>query len=267
MNLKIDFAACSDKGKSRLNNEDSVLVDNALPLAIVADGMGGHNSGEVASKIAVDVTREKFSDMLDTQVKPAEFDEEHSLQANQLAFAAKLANSVVFEAAGSAKKDKGMGTTLTAAFQKNDKIVIVHIGDSRAYFLRKKEIRQITEDHSLVMDHVRKGVMTREQAEKSPLQNILTKALGTQKNPTLDMYEISITQGDKIILCTDGLFKAISEKEMLNVILDEKNDETACKKLIEIANINGGPDNVTVAIGTVLRKTFKEIFKETFLKK
>jgi len=265
MNLKIKFEFETDVGKSRKNNEDNALVDNELSLALIADGMGGHNSGEVASNIAVTVTRDKFAEMLATQIKPPEYDENFSLEANQLAFAAKLANSIIHEAATSDKKNKGMGTTLSAVyFGKKNKLSIAHIGDSRVYLARGSVLKQLTTDHSLVMEHVRKGVMTKEQADRSPLQNILTKALGTQKNPSIDIYELLLEANDRIILCTDGLFKAISEEDMMRVIMENLDDKTSCQKLVETANINGGPDNITVILGSVTKKSLKETFKSMF---
>ncbi|MCK5106832.1 MAG: Stp1/IreP family PP2C-type Ser/Thr phosphatase [Elusimicrobiales bacterium] len=262
MNFKIKFECLSDVGKSRKNNEDNVLVSDELDLAIVADGMGGHNSGEVASKIAVTVTKEKYESMTLTQSKPSEYDEKHSMKANQLAFAIKLANSVIYEAGNTAKDNKGMGTTASALLLNKDKYSIAHIGDSRIYLLRKNVLQQLTEDHSLVMEHVKKGLLTREQADKSPLQNILTRALGTQKNPAVDIYELPVEEHDRVILCSDGLFKAMSEEDMVKILNEESDDKKACEKLVETANINGGPDNVTVIIGTIQKKNWKESIKD-----
>ena len=262
MNFKIKFECLSDVGKSRKNNEDNVLVSDELDLAIVADGMGGHNSGEVASKIAVTVTKEKYESMTLTQSKPSEYDEKHSMKANQLAFAIKLANSVIYEAGNTAKDNKGMGTTASALLLNKDKYSIAHIGDSRIYLLRKNVLQQLTEDHSLVMEHVKKGLLTKEQAHKSPLQNILTRALGTQKNPAVDIYELPVQEHDRVILCSDGLFKAMSEEDMVKILNEEADDKKACEKLVETANINGGPDNVTVIIGTIQKKNWKESIKD-----
>lgn len=262
MSLKINFDYLSDVGKSRKNNEDSALVDNELELAIVADGMGGHKSGEVASHIAVTVIKEKYESMETTQTKPSEFDEKYSLKANQLAFAVKLANSIIYEAGKSDPNNNGMGTTASALIMNKDKVSIAHIGDSRIYLLRNKTLQQMTEDHSLVMEHVKKGLLTREQADKSPLQNILTRALGTQKNPAVDIYEVPVEDNDRVILCSDGLFKALKEETMLEILNETPDNKTACEKLVETANINGGPDNVTVIIGTIQKKNWKESIKD-----
>lgn len=258
MSLKITFAYLSDPGKVRKNNEDNALIDEALSLGIVADGMGGHNCGEVASELAVKVTREKFESMRSTGLKPSHYDEKFTPETNQLGFAVQLANSVVYEAGNASPDKKGMGTTLSALMLNRGRLCVAHIGDSRVYLLRNGEFSQLTEDHSLVMDHVRRGRMTKEQAEKSPLQNILTRALGTQKQPVIDLLELEAKEGDRVLLCSDGLFKPVPEEKIKELLLAEPDDARLCAKLVETANINGGPDNITVVAGTLKKKTFKE---------
>jgi len=266
MTLKLIFAALTDIGKARKNNEDNYLLDPKLGLAIVADGMGGHNAGEVASSLAVKVTRDKFESMKNTDMKPAQYNEKLSLESNQLGFAVQLANSVIYEAGNSGTENKGMGTTLTAALLCRTRLCIAHIGDSRAYLFRNGALRQLTEDHSLVMDHVRKGLLTKEQAEVSPLQNILTRALGAQKTPAVDLIETALDEGDRLLLCTDGLFKAVKEAALGEVLKSQPDDKKACEALVSMANANGGPDNVTVVIGTVQKRTVKETIKDIFRK-
>jgi protein phosphatase len=264
MKLKLEFAAASDKGKVRNNNEDNYLLAPELELAIVADGMGGHKSGEVASSLAVKVTKDKYDSMHSTGMKPAPYNEKFSLESNQLGFAVQLANSVIYESGNSGPENKGMGTTLSSALLNKNRLCIAHIGDSRIYLFRKGVIQQLTEDHSLVMDHVRKGLLTREQAETSPLQNILTRALGAQKAPAVDLVEVELEEGDRLLLCTDGLFKAVKEAEILELLKAQPEDQKACDALVAAANANGGPDNVTVAIGTVGKKSLKENLKDMF---
>jgi protein phosphatase len=258
MSLKISFAYLSDPGKVRKNNEDNALVAEELGLGIVADGMGGHSCGEVASDLAVKVTKEKFESMKATGMKPSHYDDKLSLETNQLGFAVQLANSVVYEAGNASPDKKGMGTTLSALMLNAGRLCVAHIGDSRIYLLRGGELTQMTEDHSLVMDHVRKGRMTKEQAEKSPLQNILTRALGTQKQPPIDLSETEAKEGDRVLLCSDGLFKPVPEDKIKELMLAEPDDARLCAKLVETANINGGPDNITVIAGTLKKKSFKE---------
>ncbi|MCM2267644.1 MAG: Stp1/IreP family PP2C-type Ser/Thr phosphatase [Elusimicrobiales bacterium] len=264
MTFKLEFSAASDKGKVRNNNEDSFLLDQGLELAIVADGMGGHKSGEVASQLAVKVTRDKYDSMKSTGMKPSQYNEKFCLEANQLGFAVQLANSVIYEAGNSGPENKGMGTTLSAALLNKTRLCIAHIGDSRIYMLRGGVLQQLTEDHSLVMDHVRKGLLTREQAETSPLQNILTRALGAQKAPAVDLVEVALEEGDRLLLCTDGLFKAVKEAELVETLKAQSDNQKACDALVTAANANGGPDNITVAIGCVRKKTMKENIKDLF---
>lgn len=266
MTYKIEFAAASDMGKVRKNNEDNFLVDAGLELAIVADGMGGHNSGEVASQLAVKVTRDKYESMRLTGMKPTPFNEKFSLEANQLGFAVQLANAVIYEAGTAGPDNKGMGTTLSAALLNKSKVSIAHIGDSRIYLLRRGAMQQLTEDHSLVMEHVKKGLLTREQAEVSPLQNILTRALGTQKTPAVDLVETELEEGDRLLFCTDGLFKAVKEDRLQEMVRVQVDNAKACAELVAAANAAGGPDNITVIIGTVKKKTFKENIKDMFKK-
>ncbi|MCX5785817.1 MAG: Stp1/IreP family PP2C-type Ser/Thr phosphatase [Elusimicrobia bacterium] len=266
MTFKIKFAWQSDTGKLRKNNEDSALVDQDLGLAIVADGMGGHSSGEVASSMAVKVTRDKYDSMRRTNIKPSPFNEKFMLETNQLGFAVQMANSVIYETGNSSPDNKGMGTTLTSALLNGNRLCTAHIGDSRLYIFRSGALQQITEDHSLVMEHVRKGLLTKEQAEKSPLQNILTRALGSQKNPLIDLIETVVKDGDRLLLCTDGLFKAVSEEKTAEILKTNPDDRKACELLVETANMNGGPDNVTVIAGTVSKKNLKETFTDMFKK-
>jgi len=266
MTFKIDFAGASDMGKVRKNNEDNFLLDPGLELAIVADGMGGHNSGEVASQLAVKVTRDKYESMKLTGMKPTPFNDKFSLEANQLGFAVQLANSVIYEAGTAGPENKGMGTTLSAALLNKSKLSIAHIGDSRIYLLRRNAMQQLTEDHSLVMEHVKKGLLTREQAEVSPLQNILTRALGTQKTPAVDLVETELEEGDRLLFCTDGLFKAVKEGSLQEMLRIQPDNARACAELVAAANANGGPDNITVILGTVKKKTLKENIKDMFKK-
>ncbi|MBI4800901.1 MAG: Stp1/IreP family PP2C-type Ser/Thr phosphatase [Elusimicrobia bacterium] len=266
MRLKMETCFLSDAGKMRKNNEDSALGEDVLGLAIVADGMGGHSSGEIASRLAVKVTRDKFDSMQRTGIKPGSYDEKYSLEANQLGFAVQLANSVIYEAGNSTPENKGMGTTLSALLLNKNKVSLAHIGDSRIYLFRDGILEQITEDHSLVMDHVRKGLLTLEQAGKSPLQNILTRALGAQKTPVVDLREIEVFENDKFLLCTDGLFKAVPEEKITEIMKTNADNGKACETLVSEANSNGGPDNITVGIAAIKKKTLKETVGEMLKK-
>jgi len=258
MNLKAYFAHKTDKGKVRDNNEDSVLVGEELNFAAVADGMGGHNSGELASSIAVKVLKEQLETLIKGKIKPPDFNSAFSLETNQLGFAATLANKIIYEASKNMPENKGMGTTLSGIFINGNKASIAHIGDSRIYVLRGGKLQQITQDHSLVMEQVRKGIITKEQAEVSKMQNILTRALGTREKSEIDSMEFELAGNDRFLMCTDGLFKPLSETEIEKTMADNPDPSAACEVLVAKANDAGGPDNVTVAIIDIKAKTWKD---------
>lgn len=259
MTLKMELAFLSDAGRQRAENEDCAMIDPDLGLAMVADGMGGHSSGEIASSMAVKITREKLESMRRTGLKPGAYDDAYTLATNQLGFAVQLANCVIYEAGNSVPENKGMGTTLSAVLLSGGAASIAHIGDSRVYLFRDGVLRRVTEDHSLVMEHVRKGLLTREQAEVSPLQNILTRALGFQKIPLIDLREVPVRENDRFLLCSDGLYKAVPEDTIAGIMKTTPDGKKACGLLVKAANDNGGPDNVTVVIGLLKKKTLKEI--------
>lgn len=266
MNLKMVFYGQSEIGKVRQNNEDSLLIDNDFSLAVVADGMGGHKSGEIASSMAVKIVAEKFSQLCQAQLKPSPYNDKFSIQTNRLLFCVNIANAIIYETSKAKEENKGMGTTLTACVGIDGLISLVHIGDSRAYLIRENSICQISNDHSLVMEQVRKGIITKEQAENSPLQNVLLRALGTQSSIEAEVREMEIKEGDKILICSDGLFKCVEEHDILSSIKASKSCEESVKKLMELAYEGGAPDNVTVAIGVPVKVEFKERIK-TLLRK
>jgi len=253
MNLKISFRGMSDPGMKRRNNEDSYIINEAMSFAMVADGMGGHNAGEVASAMATEVTNTKLQILQRDEVLPPAIRESFPIKANRLAYAIELASIAIYDASLAAGKS-GMGTTATAVILENNKLYFAHVGDSRAYLLRNKKLMQITQDHSFVMESVRKGLMTLKQAEASPLKNILTRALGSAEIPEVDLVSSPARPGDRIILCTDGLFKCVTEKDMLDIVSRTSDDLDACDDLIEFGNEHGGPDNITVVIGTVFEE-------------
>lgn len=253
---KLTLFALSNKGKLRKKNEDAVFIDRRMGLAMVADGMGGHASGEVASAMAVRVISDKLRDMVCINFKPDDYDEEYSLEANQLALAGRFANSEILAAGNAVPENNGMGTTLSAIILSGEKIAIAHIGDSRVYIFRNGILEQMTEDHSVAMEHVRKGIITSEQAEKSPFQNALTRALGVQKDPVVDLKEVLIKENDRFLLCTDGLSNALKTEDIAGILKDTPDGQTACELLVRAANNNGGLDNITVAFGILKKKRF-----------
>ncbi|MBI4369748.1 MAG: Stp1/IreP family PP2C-type Ser/Thr phosphatase [Elusimicrobia bacterium] len=248
--LKWTIAGKSDPGRVRGNNEDNWLIDDQLQLAAVADGMGGHQAGEVASRMAVELLKENLRKLRLANSIPEPNNPKLSLLSNQLLFCAKLANRAINEASRSIPQDSGMGTTLTAlAIEQNGLGSIVHIGDSRLYLWRRDKFEQITKDHSLVMDQVRQGLLTKEEASHSRYQNILSRALGIEPIADIDAQEFEFTDGDMAILCSDGLSRMVNDDEIVSIIRAiGRSPARLCNNLTEAANAAGGKDNITVIV-------------------
>ncbi len=254
----------TDRGKIRETNEDSFYIDDNLGFFAVADGMGGHNSGEVASKLAVEMTYKKYSEMVLKKVKPEVINKDYSLRTNILISSVDYANSVIYQKSKENESYKGMGTTLTVGVVEGDNISIVHIGDSRAYILRDNNLIQLTNDDSLVMEQYRKGFLTLEEAKKSSFRNVLTRALGIKQYNNYFTYEGKLKKGDFVILTTDGLTRMIEENEMIEIINKEKEIKKIVETLINLANEKGGEDNITVVVGRFVSDTFIDKLKSIF---
>ena len=233
MSLKvIEHAQRSDTGRVRSANEDSFLVRS--PLFVVADGMGGANAGEVASRRAVEV----FSRGL----RSGSGDEQ------RLAEAVGVANTEIHNDAQGDSNHRGMGTTLTAALIGEDSAAIAHVGDSRAYLIRGREIEQLTRDHTLVDELVRQGRLTEEQAAHHPQRSIITRALGPEPSVEVDTFTVDLADGDILLLCSDGLTGMVSAQVMLETVSDSRSLAAAAKALVRKANEAGGRDNITVVL-------------------
>lgn len=246
----LDVAGKTDPGKVRERNEDSIAMDFKLGLLIVADGMGGHNSGEVASGLATDTILKFGKEMLakDKDILPPGGDKSLSVRAQQVIHFVETANTVIYEKSKTHAKNQGMGTTIVTVLGDSRSITVGHVGDSRLYRLRGKTFEQITEDHSLVTEQVKSGQITKEQAESSNLQNILTRALGTEEKVKVDVQDVKVQEGDVFLICSDGLTKMVSDKEMAEVLIENAEPIKAVDKLIDMSNAAGGVDNVTVVV-------------------
>jgi protein phosphatase len=236
-------------------------VDESSGLMIVADGMGGHSSGEVASGLVVKTVPENYRTLAEKKTAGETANPRLSMESNRLAFCVKMANQIIFEASKKYPKDRGMGTTCTAALISGDRLGVAHVGDSRAYLIRRGELQQLTSDHSLVMEQVRQGLISKEEASRSQLQNILTRALGTQANVEVDVDEHPLFPGDLVVLCSDGLFKDMSDEVILQTARETPDPKELVKVLIEKANTAGGRDNITVAAARVDGKSLAGPFK------
>ena len=253
MTLALDVAGRSDVGRVRPHNEDNFGYDTGLGIFVVCDGMGGHAAGEVASQIAVDIIVGYFRD----GALPA--DSEQSLadvpmSARMLAEAVKKANDAILEYANEHAAATGMGTTLVAARFADDRFSIAHLGDSRIYLLREGELLQLTEDHSLVMEQVRRGMLTLEEAKQSSAQNIITRALGTDEATLPDLGDFPAQVGDTLLLTTDGILRHVSDEEIRTILQQLPSLQVACDTLIDAANEAGGLDNSTCLLVRVVSK-------------
>lgn len=245
----------TDKGIIRQNNEDNFYVAEGDGILLVADGMGGHASGEVASKIAVDVIRDYFDGIkTGRELQVGRYREEFSEATNKIGSAVRLANQAIYEASKGNPLWHGMGTTVVATLITGNRLSIAHVGDSRVYLVRAGDMEQLTDDHSLVSEQVKRELITKEQAKESDIKNILTRALGVNPEVEVDLDELALLNGDILILCTDGLTTMVEEDEILSVVTTTDDPDMACEKLISMANENGGRDNVTVIVARAVKK-------------
>jgi PPM family protein phosphatase len=245
----LEYAGNTDPGKVRKNNEDSFLIDEELGLVIVADGMGGHNSGEVASLLAVETIRDQARKLLggERSIVPDGTDPTLSVRGRQLEHCVKTANTIIYEKGRAMPKDAGMGTTVVAVLFDDRGLTVAHVGDSRLYLFRGGALETLTEDHSLVADQVRRGLITPEDAAKSNLQNILTRALGAESDVKVDVADHPLLPDDLALVATDGLTKMMTDAEIAKAAAAEAAPGPLVQGLIRRACEAGGVDNVTVA--------------------
>jgi PPM family protein phosphatase len=254
----MEFGMRSEAGYVRENNEDSLLVAPEMNLFVVADGMGGLASGEVASRLTVDTI---FAHCCEAHCDPSlaligECIEGVSQISNRLVSSIRLANQVVHQEAGKIGAQQGMGSTVVAVRLINERMSLAHVGDSRAYRLRDDRLEQLTQDHSLIAEQVRRGAMTKQEASNSSLQNILIRAVGVEPNVEVDISEEFVMDGDTVLLCSDGLTREISEAQISRVLTDAKHAQEAADRLVTLATQAGGNDNITVV---VIRKTLSAV--------
>jgi len=248
--MQVKACGLTHVGKQRQHNEDSFLVEDNANLYLVADGMGGHAAGEIASRIAVDSISEFILHTKeDDGTWPHAYDEHFKRSTNRLMAAVRLANTRVLEAMRKDARLRGMGTTVVACLADGETMSVAHVGDSRAYMIRNNQLQRITNDHSWVFEQVQAGMLTEAEAEKHPLRNVITRALGGALQVVPDATEINCQPGDVYLLCSDGLTGMVPEEEILRVVTTADGDlEKACKALIDAANERGGLDNITAVL-------------------
>ena len=227
--MKVLAGFATDIGRVRQGNEDCYLAES--PLFAVADGMGGHRGGEVASHLALDTVEAM-----------------HLRGEGTLADQVREANRAVFQRSGEDRKVAGMGTTLTAALVDGDGLHLAHVGDSRAYLLRGGSLRQLTDDHTLVNRMVKAGEITRAEAEVHPHRNVVTRALGTEPEIPVDEQSVALLEGDRILLCSDGLTGMVTEDQIQAILETTDEPQQAADRLIRAANRAGGIDNITAVV-------------------
>jgi serine/threonine protein phosphatase PrpC len=255
--LHIEAGARTDLGRVRKNNEDYYLVDSALQLYVLSDGMGGEAHGEVASNLAVQTVLTHCRHGENSRATPIFGDSspEVSERTNRLASAIRLANRKVFETASANPEQKGMGATIVAAWVDAQRLSIAHVGDSRAYLLRAGSMDQLTADHSLVAEKVRVGILTPQEADASEMQSVLTRAVGTNDSVNVDTDEQALLVGDFVLLCSDGLTRMVTDPEIASTLLTSSSAQESADRLVELANENGGVDNVSVIVLRVVEKS------------
>jgi protein phosphatase len=249
MRLSIQVAGRTDVGLVRSNNEDNLGYDTARGVFVVCDGMGGQAAGERASKVAVDTVMAYFRRAPKERQEGfrREF-ERLSGRANALARAIQLANQAIHEEASQDDRYTGMGSTIVALAVEVDEFSVAHVGDSRAYLLRDGALQQLTNDHSLVMEQVRRGLMTLEEAEKSNIQNVIVRSLGAEESVDPDLADHELLAGDVLLMCSDGLSHFVHDNVLTEVLAASTSTEGACEDLIQAAKAAGSNDNITCLI-------------------
>lgn len=244
-------AASTDTGLRRSKNEDAYALAEDANLYVIADGMGGHAAGEVASSMAVDQVVKFIMESIqdESMTWPFGLDMKLSADANRIINAIRLANQSIYYTAAAQHNLHGMGTTLVLAFFRSNGVYIAHVGDSRAYRVRKGKIMQITRDHSLLEDRIYRKLLSPAHSGDYPLKNVITRALGVMEEVQADIQHLQVEPGDRFLLCTDGLTDMLSGEEVGAIVQNTKSDlQAICQELVNQANAHGGKDNTTVIL-------------------
>ncbi|MFO7784380.1 MAG: PP2C family protein-serine/threonine phosphatase [Thermodesulfobacteriota bacterium] len=269
--MEIRASGLTDVGLKRDGNEDAFSTDDANGLYIVADGMGGHLAGEVASRIAVEMINNGFQRWARNDTPIEELygmpDSSLTLTGNYLSSSIRLANRVVYEMAAEYEQYHGMGTTVACIHVSPTLVVAANAGDSRIYMVRDGELERLSKDHTILSEQLDMGMMTIEEAETSPLKHVLTRNLGSSEDVDVDVYEIEPSNNDRFVLCSDGLTDLVSDQEILYMTMHATDPEMLCRDFVETALRRGGHDNTTVlaVFVTGIAKPKELPFKKTGL--
>ena len=242
--LTIELSAAVDPGRARSNNEDSVALDNEVALAVLADGMGGYNAGEVASNMATSFIRTELGRWL----REAQSHASDAEVRRAMDICVDNANRAIFNAANSNPQYAGMGTTLVVAVFRDNRLLVGHVGDSRAYRLRGGRLQQITRDHSLLQEQIDAGLITPEQAAFSANKNLVTRAVGVEDTVLLETHQHDVQPGDTYLMCSDGLSDMLDDASIGQLLQANDSLASACQALIDAANDAGGKDNISVVL-------------------
>ena len=257
MSLVIQAAGNTDIGLVRKNNEDNFGYDLRRGIFVVCDRMGGQQAGEMASKIAVDMVLDYFRQPRDVAPVGGAGFEGVSERALGLGTAIRLANQAIQESGARNLHHAGMGSTIVAVAVEGNLFSIANVGDSRIYLIRKNEVRQLTHDHSLVMEQVRRGLMTLEEAERSKMQNVIVRALGTEDSVEPDLADHEFNSDDLLLLCSDGMSRYVKDEKMAEAV-NQESLEQACTDLIEAAKRGGSDDNITCLLLRATPSSWKD---------
>jgi protein phosphatase len=252
----LEIATCTDPGMVRSHNEDSIAADPANGLVVLADGMGGYNAGEVASGMATTVIITEVRQLL-AKAQPYDVDPKtnEEIAARLVREQVLKANSSIYSAAQSQPQYAGMGTTLVVCLFYDNRMLAAHLGDSRLYMLRDGKFKQVTRDHSLLQEQIDSGIITAEQAKKAAHKNLVTKALGIDPVVEPEIHEYPTKPGDIYLLCSDGLCDMVEDEDIeMTLQALGGNLKLAAQQLVQMANDNGGRDNVSVILVRVLRE-------------
>ena len=265
MALAVEVAGKTDVGCVRANNEDNFGYDSRYGIFVVCDGMGGQAAGEVASKMGVDILLDYFRNQTPAAEIHAGNGQGTSAGARSLANAIQLANRTIYQAGQEQNGRSGKGSTIVAALVRGNSLAIGHVGDSRIYLVRQGSIQQLTQDHSLVMEQVRRGYITLEQAQKSEMQNIILRALGSEEAVEADIEDLVAVPGDLLLMTSDGLTRHVQDEEILGIVQQAGGLEQACSRLLQTAKDRGGDDNITCLLVRIVdRPWYQSILNKLF---
>lgn len=249
--MQLTSAALTDRGRVRRRNEDAFIAEEDLGLFAVVDGMGGHVGGEIASRTVADAVLEFIRDshLNPEGAWPFPVDPALTQSANRLQVAIRIANRKLSELVHEDAVAEGAGATISAALFEGDRLIVSNVGDCRAYLARDKRMSQITQDHSVVAEQVRRGLLSPDEAARHPMRHVITRAVAGRPDVAIDTWEIQVKAGDRVLLCSDGVHGSVHLRELSRIVCHNAADlATLCKRIIDSANSHGGSDNATVVL-------------------